>query len=252
MNESLKASIRKLLPKQFRPHRIMSGPLSGMRIVTSWNDYPSAILGYNESALLKWLGQNVKAGETWLDVGAHYGYTTLAMSRLVGSGGRVFTFEPTLSTAGCVSKTVMLNKLNQVTVVPMGLGSPATLELVRIGTSRGMSDRTLNGKGESEVTIFVASFDWLWPQLSGPNARIDGVKIDVQGMELEVLRGMSTWLRAWKPKLAVEVHEGVDRKVLLALIESFGYSPDSKPIDPVDGETASGYHDNHSYAFTAR
>jgi hypothetical protein len=88
----------------------------------------------------------------------------------VGSGGRVFTFEPTLSTAGCVSKTVMLNKLNQVTVVPMGLGSPATLEVVRIGTSRGMSDSTLKGNGETQVTIFVASFDWLWPQLSGSMA----------------------------------------------------------------------------------
>jgi Methyltransferase FkbM domain len=115
-----------------------------------------------------------------------------------------------------------------------------------------MSDSTLKGKGESEVTIFVASFDWLWPQLSGADARIDGVKIDVQGMELEVLRGMGTWLRAWKPKLAVEIHEGVDREVLLALLESFGYSRNSKAIDPVDGETTSRYHDNHSYAFTAR
>jgi FkbM family methyltransferase len=252
MNKSLKASIRKMLPRQVRPHRIMSGPLSGMRIITSWHDYPQAILGYNERALINWFGQNVKVGETWLDIGAHYGFTTLAMSRLVGPGGRVFTFEPTLSTAGCVSETVTLNNLNQVTVVPMGLGSPATLELVRIATSRGMSDSTLNGKGESEVTIFVASFDWLWPQLSGRNARIDGVKIDVQGMELDVLRGMGTWLRAWKPKLAVEVHQGVDRQVLLSLIESFGYSRDSQPIDPIDGETTSGYHDNHSYAFSAR
>jgi FkbM family methyltransferase len=252
MNKHLKASIRKMLPKQYRPHRIMSGPLSGMRIVTSWNDYPSAIMGYNERPLLRWLDQNVKPGETWIDAGAHYGYTTLAISRLVGKDGRVFTFEPTLSTAGCVSKTVTINNLNQVTVVPLGLGAPATLEMVRIGTSRGMSDRTLKGRGESEVTIFVASFDWLWPQLSGPNARIDGVKIDVQGMEIEVLRGMATWLRAWKPKLAVEVHEGVDREVLLGIIESYGYSRDSKPIDPIVGETAPGYHDDHSYVFSAR
>lgn len=252
MNKLLKASIRRMLPKQYGPHRIMSGPLSGMRIVTSWNDYPSAIVGYNERALLKWLQQTAKPGETWLDVGAHYGYTMLAMSKLVGKEGRVFTFEPTLATAGCVSRTIEINKLHQVTVVPMGLGSPPTLELVRIKTSRGMSDSTLKGVGESEVTIFVASFDWLWPQLSGANGRIDGVKIDVQGMEIEVLRGMSTWLRAWKPKLAVEVHEGVDREVLLAMIESYGYSRNAVPIEPVEGETVPGFHDNHSYAFTAR
>jgi FkbM family methyltransferase len=252
MNKHLKASIRKILPKQFRPHRILSGPLSGMRIVTSWNDYPSAIVGLNERPLLRWFDQNVKAGETWLDIGGHYGYTTLAMSRLVGQAGRVFTFEPTLSTAGFLSRTVQINGLSQVTVVPMGLGSPPTLELVRIATSRGMSDSTLKRAGENEVTILVASFDWLWPQLSGTNGRIDGVKIDVQGMELEVLRGMGTWLRAWKPKLAVEVHLGVDREALLGMLDSFGYSRDSKPIDPVAGEITSGYHDDHSYAFQAR
>lgn len=251
MNQHLKSTIRRLLPKQHHPHQIMSGPLRGLRIVTSWSDYPSAIIGYNERALLKWLEATVHAGETWLDIGAHYGYTALAMSRLVGKDGRVFTFEPTLSTAGCISRTVSLNNISNMTVTPMGLGAPATLELKRIATTRGMSDSTLTGGGD-EVTIFVASFDWLWPRLCGVNARIDGVKIDVQGMEIEVLRGMTSWLRMWKPRLAVEVHAGVERETLLALLESCGYGRDAKPIDPLPGETAPQFLDNRSYAFTAR
>ena len=251
MNQNVKTAIRRLLPKKYHPHRIMSGPLRGMRIVTSWNDYPQAILGYNESGLLKWFRANVQAGETWLDIGTHYGFTMLALSKLVGSNGRVFAFEPTLSTAGCVSQTILVNHLSQVTVVPMALGSPATMELKRISTTRGMSDSTL-AEGGAEITIFVASFDWLWPQIYGGDAKMDGVKIDVQGMEIQVLRGMSMWLRAWKPKLVVEVHAGVDREVLLNMLGEYGYSRDAQPIEALAGETTAGFHDNRSYAFTAR
>lgn len=41
----------------------------------------------------------------------------------------------------------------------------------------------------------VARFDWLWSRICGYNERIDGVKIDVQGMEIEVLQGMLETLR---------------------------------------------------------
>jgi FkbM family methyltransferase len=251
MKPALKNLVRRLLPKRHVPHLIVGGPLRGMHIVTSWNDYPSAILGYNERALLRWLDKNVRSGETWLDVGAHYGYTALAMGRLVGKEGRVFTFEPTLSTAGCVSRTISMNRLSRVTVVPMALGCPPALELKRISTVRGMSDSTLK-KAQDEVGIFVASFDWLWPQICGRDPRIDGIKIDVQGMELEVVKGMVSSLKEWKPKLALEVHEGVDRETLLALLENCGYTPDATPIEPAAGETKPLYLDNRSYAFRAK
>jgi hypothetical protein len=143
-----------------------------------------------------------------------------------------------------------MNKLTQVTVVPLGLGAPTTLELKRIVTNLGMSDSVWKGRGE-EIPIFIASFDWLWPQICGGNARIDGIKIDVQGMEIDVVRGMSTWLKAWKPKLAVEVHAGVDREALLTLLESCGYRKDATPLEPIEGETSAQYVNDRSYAFRA-
>jgi len=49
----------------------LGGLLKGYVIVTSWHDYPAAILGRTERALLDWFAHNVGSGETWLDVGAH-------------------------------------------------------------------------------------------------------------------------------------------------------------------------------------
>ena len=68
--------------------------------MTSWHDYPAAILGRTEGALLAYFAKHASSGETWLDVGAHYGYTAIALSKLVGGNGRVFAFEPMLNTAG--------------------------------------------------------------------------------------------------------------------------------------------------------
>jgi FkbM family methyltransferase len=197
----------------------------------------------------------VKPGDTWLDVGAHYGYTAIALSRLVGVKGRVFAFEPMLSTAGYVTQTRRLNHFPQLTVVPYGLASPETLEMISLPVTRGMADstieRTVKEEGLTEwlETIMVARFDWLWPRICGADARIDGVKIDVQGMEIEVITGMINTLRSWHPKLVVELHRGVDREKFLRTIEFAGYARDATPIEPVAGEVSPLYIDDHSYFF---
>src|SRR5947209_667206 len=110
-NVRLKEAVRSALPAKLRPHSILAGPLRGASIYTSWHDYPGAILGTTERPLLEWFGRNVLPGETWIDIGAHYGYTAIALCRLVGPAGRVFAFEPVLSTAGCVARTRELNSL---------------------------------------------------------------------------------------------------------------------------------------------
>jgi len=217
-------------------------------IVTSWHDYPAAILGYTERELLEWFGANVLAGETWLDVGAHYGYTAIALSRLVGAGGRVFAFEPMLGTAGYLGQTRGLNGLGQLTVLPLGLGAPrGDVELRALTATRGMVDSTVT-EGPLE-TILVARLDWLWPQLCGDREKIDGVKVDVQGMEIEVLRGMAEVLKLFTPKLVVEVHRGVDRAEMLELLQAAGYARRGVAIEADEREREPRYLDDRSYVF---
>lgn len=250
MNKTLKSFFRAWLPPSIRRHRILAGPLRGHWIVTSWHDYPGAILGRTERPLLDWFKNNVRTGETWLDVGAHYGYTAIALSRLVGPLGRVFAFEPMLSTAGYVSQTRRINHFPQLTVLPLALAVPENLELKQLPAVRGMVNSTLHS-GEWTEIFLVARLDWLWPRICDDQQRIHGIKIDVQGMEINVLRGMSGLLKVFKPKLVVEVHHSVDRNEFLNLIEMLGYSRRSAPIEPVEGESEPQYIDDRSYVFKA-
>lgn len=247
-NKSIKERIRKFLPSSKRYHRILSGRLEGKRIVTSWYDYPAAILGRTERPLLSWFSNNIDPGETWLDIGAHYGYTAIALSCYVGTKGRVFAFEPVLCTAGYLTQTRVLNGCANLTVIPLGLGNSDKISIIQLPTVRGMADSIIDQSGWTE-NIILSSLDWIWPKINNGDERINGIKIDVQGMEIMVLQGMREYLRSYKPKLIIEVHADVDRDELLDILKRAGYDQPAIPIEPIEGEVEPRYIDNRSYVF---
>lgn len=246
--DRVESFLRSTLPKSMRAHRILSGPLKGQRIVTSWHDYPGAITGRTERALLEWFEENVKDGETWLDIGAHYGYTALALSRRVGLQGRVFAFEPVLSTVSCLDQARVINNCKNLEIIPLGLTSGGRIKLQSFPSIRGMVDSTIK-TSETSTTVLLAPLDLLWSEISGNDPQIDGIKIDVQGMEIDVLKGMSTTLRSQRPILVIELHQSVSRPQLMKLLESLNYLNDVVPIEPVKGEIQAQYIDNRSYTF---
>lgn len=248
MNRKLKEHLRKILPRSIAKQRILGGPLRGHALVTSWHDYPAAILGSTERPLLSWFQECVRLGETWLDVGAHFGYTALALAKLVGAYGRVFAFEPMISTAGCLAQSRRLNGLEQLSVIPVALGQPESFGMQLLPTTRGMADSTIKGSSWLEA-ISVARLDWLWPRICGKNPQIDGIKIDVQGMELDALTGMRGILQKSHPKLVVEIHKGVSRPELLHYLADVGYKYPGHPVEPIADEIEPRYLDDRSYAF---
>ncbi len=240
--------LRPLLPRTRRSRRVLAGPLRGCRIVTSWYEYPAALLGYTESALLRWLLATVKPGQTWLDVGAHYGYTALALARLVGPCGRVFAFEPVPSTVACLRETRRLNEIEQVRVVPVGLGEPDDVGHMNIALERGMANPLSGATGHTSA-VTIACLDQVWDGLSEGDTRVHGVKMDVQGMELHALRGMRSILTAHRPLLALEFHAGVDRDAVQSLLTRCGYENAGIPV-MASSEAHGEYLDDHTYVFS--
>jgi len=245
MNRTLKEKIRRFLPKRLKGHRIRRGFLKGELIFTSWRDYPGAIRGTTEARLLDWFRNNAHAGETWIDVGAHYGYTALALAKLVGPSGTVVAFEPVIASAGSIGITRQLNECSQLRISPFALGADSGIHTFNLPVYRGMADSTLR-VGDWIEPLLVTSFDHIWPSLSPTRERVHGVKIDVQGMEIQVLKGMRQMLLRDHPKLVVEFHTGVDRRVALDLLASVGYDTTAHPVED---NNALEIADDKSYAF---
>jgi FkbM family methyltransferase len=155
-----------------------------------------------------------------------------------------------LNTAGCISRTRVLNDLSHLTVIPMALGNCPDLTIDSLQSVRGMIDSTLQESGGFKETFVASRLDWLWPKISGSDSRIHGVKIDVQGMELQVLEGMVALAGSYRPRLLIEIHRGVSRPRLLDLITSMGYKSQGSAIEPLPGEGDPAYADDRTYLFT--
>jgi FkbM family methyltransferase len=223
----LKENLRQILPTTVRPRRILAGPLQGDYIVTSWHDYPAAILGYAETDLMAWLKKMVHPGETWLDMGAHYGYISLALCRYVGQTGRVFAFEPLLETAGHLSSTRRANRLSQLTVVPLALSDNEEITSVRAEIWKAMAQPVVAPARHAWVEpIYCVALDKLWHRLCGADDVISGIKMDIEGMEGKALLGMIGLLRKHQPKLIIEVHQsrGVNLEILAPVLVEAGYN----------------------------
>jgi FkbM family methyltransferase len=225
-----------------------------MRIFTSWQDYPRSILGSAETPLCRWIEEHASKGETWIDIGAHHGVTSLALSRAVGVGGRVFAFEPVLSSAGFLARTREANALTQMTVVPLAMGNAQELTLVRVSLeSKGMiaitpKMRAGTWAGVGEI-VYEMAFDRIWPVLNDGIDRVDGIKVDVQGAESYVLRGLRETLERHKPKLVVEYHDYADLTEFLETLESVGYSRVGRDIDEPSNVPTSELRNGCNYEF---
>lgn len=123
----------------------------------------------------------LKSGETYVDVGANIGTTTLCSAKVVGPTGRVIAFEPHAETFLLLGKNVNLNKLQNITLHNKAVGDREKQLFI---TNEFASDiNYLVDKGELAVQVntldsFLKSYK-----------RINFLKIDVEGFEEAVFRG---------------------------------------------------------------
>lgn len=144
--------------------------------------------GAYERGTLDVLGKLLRPGDHFADVGANIGLMSVFAARIIGSEGRVSAFEPHPETAEILRKNIALNALSTVEVYQTASGSAAGLSALAEGPegNRGAAYTlpSLTEYGAHEVR--VARMDEVLKSVRPP----DVVKIDAEGDEPEVLRGM--------------------------------------------------------------
>src|SRR5882672_1432078 len=93
------------------------GVLSGYRMKIDWNRHRSFIYGTWETAVVDALVDVVHSGNCVVDVGAHIGFYTLLLSKLVGPSGRVLAFEPLMWNFSVLYDNIRLNNCSHVTAI---------------------------------------------------------------------------------------------------------------------------------------
>lgn len=152
-------------------------------------------------------------GRTIVDVGADQGLYTLAFARAVGPEGLVIALEPVPDSADVVAGNVALNGFtDRVELVRAACGESSgsiTLTIPGDEGARSSADpaivRTLEAEGRARtVTVPVVTLARLLQEAEPPAL----VKIDVEGFEAQVLRGLRA--SPYRPALVIEMHGADD------------------------------------------
>jgi len=152
----------------------------------------------------------LREGMVVLDIGAHHGFYTLLASKRVGPSGKVFAFEPSPRERKRLRRHLRLNRCENVSIQPSALGSAtgrADLFVVRSAENYLNSLRPPAAQlSTRKISVDVTTIDDFLRSAAVP--RVDFIKLDVEGAELEVLRGANRLLRRdHRPTLLVEIQD---------------------------------------------
>ncbi len=160
-------------------------------------------LGTFEPLVQQTIVEGLSPGDTFFDVGSHSGFHSLIGARAVETTGSVVAIEPDPATAADIEGQAALNGFGHITVVRKA----AVADLSE-------SWSWIDGAAVTQTTIDNLTHEFGPPTL---------IKIDVEGLELEVLRGAAATLREHRPTLVVEAHYSGLAGVTMARLGALGY-----------------------------
>lgn len=141
----------------------------------------------------RFFSRHLKPGMTVIDIGANIGVYSLVFADLVGESGRVLAYEPSVPLFEAAIKNIHRNGREGVIAIEnLALGS-MTGEAVLYEAAFNSGDNRLAppSRHRDGRKVRISSLDDALPG----DVRVDWIKIDVQGWEVEVFRGMAATLK---------------------------------------------------------
>ena len=171
---------------------------------------------------LKVFDKFVQSGDTVLDIGANIGTHTLWFANKVGSKGSVIAFEPQRLIFQTLCANMALNSIINVDCKQLGVGYAKRLVTVPVLDplkENNFGGLFIDGHSEGEP-VAICRVDDIGL------ARCDFIKIDVEGMEPEVLQGAMNTIVKCRPVIYLELDREENVHFLQIFLEELRYEAD--------------------------
>jgi FkbM family methyltransferase len=209
----------RLLPDTLREAPLpacVSVPLNGVTsrfLVSSTDELRRTQTLGGEGRFLQRLLQEIRPGEVIYDIGANLGLYTIFLAKAVGPHGRIIGFEPELRSFERCQENLGLNSLANVKVFDRALGNEDREIVLAVDESAASGVHHVLGRRDGETSTRWQSAKMVvgdrfidMESLPTPNV----IKIDVEGMEEEVLLGLTETLHRPQCRLVFcEIHFAV-------------------------------------------
>ena len=162
--------------------------------------------GQCEPDLQSYLKSVLKPGNTFIDVGANFGFHTLLASKLVGKAGKVIAFEPSPENLKFLQYHCRINFLKNVFIFSKAVGNTTndSIEFILVDGGKHSSNSLTITKdvpyiAESQKQIINVPITTIDKTCQELDLAPDIIKIDVEGAELLVLQGASETIKRHRP-----------------------------------------------------
>lgn len=157
----------------------------------------------HETERIKILKKLVKEGDTVVIVGANIGFFPLFFRSIVGKNGRIIAFEPEPKNFALLEKNIITNKFENVEIYQKAVGSKNSKTKLLLSDSMGQHCMSNTGEGieapladaaDHKLTNSLA-VDIECIRLDDYVSHADFIKLDAEGYEIEILKGMPNLLQ---------------------------------------------------------
>ncbi|GAA3975252.1 FkbM family methyltransferase [Mucilaginibacter dorajii] len=168
-------------------------------------EYAILSTGTYEDEIGKLINISLKPGFVALDIGGNIGLQSIRMSQSVGPNGKVYAFEPLNYLQKKFKKNIGLNHCNNVTLFPWALSDQEDTITVSIDEhtwNQGAFSLKNSNSGSTIQELIVKTGDTI-EEIKNVD-RLDLIKIDVEGFEYHVLRGLKNAIEKHRPRIIFE------------------------------------------------
>ena len=219
--------------------RIRCGLAAGYR----WKRYHRYVNGYwighYELAIQETLRRELAPGDRFYDVGANAGFFTLVAARLVGATGSCVAFDPAPENVESINEQIQLNALTHCTVHQQAVGGEpgrASFSFGQRGSAVGHLGATR--AGETSVDAVVTTLDEAAERYGPPRF----IKMDIEGAEVDAMRGAQRVLRDVRPTWLIELHGPECERDVMRVLREHGYQLMDIHCNPVIGNDTPPKH----------
>jgi FkbM family methyltransferase len=164
-----------------------------------------------EQEMELWRSQ-VQSGMTVIDVGANVGVYTFSAAQKVGASGKVLAIEPFSRCVSCLNETCRINNISWVKVCAGAASSQSGKARLTLNTASELNeiitgDQESNSANFEEISCFTLDSLIEEEELK----RVDWLKIDAEGHEMQVLEGSQRLLEQFAPKILYENINGAKK-----------------------------------------
>lgn len=150
----------------------------------------------------------LEEGACFVDVGANIGYFTVLAAQRVGASGQVIAFEPDPANFELLAQSIQLNGFGHVNAVQAGLAADNQTALLHLSDDNYGDHQLFPREGEGVVrnSVTVELINGAH-YLSKHAGQVHVIKVDVQGAEYQVMKGLMPWLSslARQPHILIEL-----------------------------------------------